>query len=160
VASVKTAVLVIMSMPFVGAAIAAGATSSLAPVGISGRAGPGATAPQKSGELGPADNTAISGIQSRVGYVYDCDSKTHAPPIFARADHGSVVVREVDDSACNDKSMKVAGIFYKSDRGFVGEDTVYIIGYSTEESIDSTLHVQVSKKKYHASAQKDRVPKQ
>ncbi len=133
-ASVKTAALVLLSAThFAGAAIAGG--------------------PPK------PDFTVRPGIESRVGFAYDCDMKTRAPAVWARADHGSVVIRETDGPACQEKSMKLAGIFYKSDPGFVGEDTVYVIGYLTTGDIDSTVHVQVSEKKDHASAQKDRASK-
>lgn len=159
-ASVKTALLVIMSMPFVGAAIAAGAPSN-PPLEEPEAPKPATTAPQKSQQLGLAGRqTALSGIESKVGAAYDCYMKTHAPAIWARADHGTVVIREIDGPGCNEKSMKLAGIFYKSDPGFVGEDKIYVIGYSTEGSIDSTFSVEVSKKKSHASAQKDHVSKQ
>lgn len=137
-ASVKTAALVLISAThFAGAAIA-----------------------EDLGGASKPDATVRPGIELRVGFAYDCYMKNHAPVVWARADHGTVVIRETDGPACQEKSMKLAGIFYKSDPGFVGEDTVYIIGYLTTGSINSTLHVQVSEKKDHASAQKDRASKQ
>jgi hypothetical protein len=107
-----------------------------------------------------ADVTVRPGVESRVGFVYDCGMKTHAPAVWGRADNGTVTIREIDGPACNEKSMKLAGIFYKSNPGFVGDDKVYMIGYLTDGGIDTVIHVEVSKKKGQASLQKDRVPKQ
>jgi hypothetical protein len=97
-ASVKTAALVLISAThFAGAAVA-----------------------------DPA-KTVRPGIESEVGSAYDCDMKYRAPVVWARADHGTAAIREID-GPFRQKSMKVAGSFYKSGPGFVGEDTVIIIG--------------------------------
>ena len=82
------------------------------------------------------------GVELRIAQVFDCELKDRMPVISARADHGAVVVRESTGAACGQKNFRGAGVFYKSEDGFSGEDKIYILGFSSEkERIDTILRV-------------------
>jgi hypothetical protein len=91
------------------------------------------------------DSAATTGVESKVAHVFDCNFKDRTPVISAHADHGAVVIREMAVPGCGQKNVSAAGIFYKSEDGFSGEDKVYLLGFTSgKERIDSILRVQVN----------------
>jgi hypothetical protein len=113
-------------------------------------AAPAAPAPAPAAGFGLAgppkpDSVATTGVESRVAQVFDCKLKDRMPVVSARADHGAVVVRESTGAGCGQQNVRGAGIFYKSEDGFSGEDKIYILGFTTEkERIDTIFRVQVN----------------
>jgi hypothetical protein len=90
------------------------------------------------------DAFARTGVESKVGIAWDCNMKNKAPIISVRADHGTVVVREILGPACAEQNVRQAGIFYKSEPSFKGEDKVYINGFLATGRLNSILRVQVN----------------
>ncbi|MGO9770938.1 MAG: hypothetical protein ACLPSW_15575 [Roseiarcus sp.] len=90
------------------------------------------------------DSLAKAGVETRVGVVWDCNLKNKAPVIWVHAEHGVVVVREILGPACGEQNVRQAGVFYKSEPGFRGEDKVYIAGFLATGRLDSILRVQVN----------------
>jgi len=90
------------------------------------------------------DSVVKAGVETRVGSAWDCDMKNIAPIVWARADHGTVVIRNIIGPACGEQSVRQAGLFYKSDPGFKGQDKVYIGGFLVKQRIDTTVLVQVN----------------
>jgi len=90
------------------------------------------------------DAVAKTGVETRVGSAWDCDMTNIAPVVWARADHGTVVIRNIIAPACGEQSVRQAGLFYKSEPGFKGQDKVYISGFLIKQRLDATLVVQVN----------------
>lgn len=89
------------------------------------------------------DSFAKSGAEARIGAAWDCNMPEISPWIWVRADHGTVRVAKGVGPACDRKDVHLTGIFYTSEPGFKGEDTVYVLGFVDQGQLDSVLHVQV-----------------
>jgi hypothetical protein len=76
-----------------------------------------------------ANVTVKTGVETKIGQVFDCDLHVAAPTVSVRAEHGTVVVRQEIGTACGEKNVPVSNIFYKSEPGFSGRETAYVTGF-------------------------------
>jgi hypothetical protein len=90
------------------------------------------------------DSIVKSAVETRVGAAWDCDMKNKSPLISVSASHGTITVRDIIAPACGEHNVREAGIFYKSEPGFKGEDVVWVTGFSVKGSINFSLRVQVN----------------
>lgn len=91
---------------------------------------------------GASDSVAKAGVETRVATVRDCVLK-QAPVIFARADHGTVVVKQQTGPGCNLPSMIETDVFYTSDKDFKGSDKLYILGFLHFDNLNQTYTILV-----------------
>ena len=89
------------------------------------------------------DAVAKAGVESQVAHAYDCAQPTHAPVLWARADHGAITIKPVTMAGCSHPSMTQAGVFYKSEPGFKGTDKLYMLGFITSGKLDYTYTILV-----------------
>jgi hypothetical protein len=89
--------------------------------------------------------TAKTGVETKIGQAWDCDMKTAAPTVSGTAEHGTVVIRKEVGDACGAKNIPVATIFYKSEPGFSGVETIYVTGFLSGRTakLEQTILVQV-----------------
>jgi hypothetical protein len=90
------------------------------------------------------DSVAKSAVETRIGAAWDCDMKNKSPLISVSANHGTIAIRDIIAPACGEHSVRQAGIFYKSEPSFKGEDMVWVTGFSVKGSINFSLRVQVN----------------
>ena len=90
-----------------------------------------------------ANATVKAGVRSRVGSAWGCDVPDQPPPVFGRADHGTVEISTGKGPQCGRESMALAEIFYTSEPGFKGIDKVYLIGWLLRGNIDQTYVILV-----------------
>jgi len=84
------------------------------------------------------DAIVKSGVRTRIMIAWDCDQPSHAPIVWAHADHGTVTVTKGRGPSCGLSSMNIAEIYYKSNRGFKGTDTLHLLGIVTNGKLDRT----------------------
>lgn len=84
-----------------------------------------------------------AGVKTRVALVWNCAVPDQVPVVWARADHGSVIILEDKGPQCGRPSMTLAGVFYTSQPGFKGTDKVYVMGFLLDGKIDQTYTVLV-----------------
>ncbi len=85
-----------------------------------------------------------AGVETRALRAWDCDMPNRAPVVWARADHGTISVKPVTSGPmCGRLSMTVAGIFYTSEPGFKGADTIYLLGFKTQGKIEVSFTILV-----------------
>jgi hypothetical protein len=100
-------------------------------------------------ESSPRDNkvkanaTVKAGVRSRLGSAWSCDVPEAPPPVFARADHGTVEILTGRGPQCGRQSMALAEIFYTSEPGFKGIDKVILLGWLLRGNIDQTYTILV-----------------
>jgi hypothetical protein len=90
-----------------------------------------------------ANATVKAGVRSRVGSAWNCDIPDQIPPVWGRADHGTVEISRGNGPQCGRESMALAEIFYTSEPGFKGIDKVYLLGWLLRGNIDQTYTILV-----------------
>jgi len=125
---------------------AAGAQNEARPPGT---ATPVSTEPTKPTDFNAdgsmPDAIVKAGVETRALRAWDCDQPNNAPVVWARADHGTISIKPITSGPrCGRLSMSMAGIFYTSEPGFKGTDTVHILGFLSNGSrIDQTATLLV-----------------
>ena len=90
-----------------------------------------------------ANATVKAGVRSRVGSAWSCDVPDQPPPVWGRADHGTVEISRGKGPQCGRESMALAEIFYTSEPGFKGIDKVYLLGWLLRGNIDQSYTILV-----------------
>ena len=90
-----------------------------------------------------ANATVKAGVRSRIGSAFSCDVPDQLPPVFGRADHGTVEISRGKGPQCGRESMALAEIFYTSEPGFKGIDKVYLLGWLLRGNIDQSYTILV-----------------
>lgn len=102
------------------------------------------TAPELNRDGTMPDAIVKTGESTRVATAWDCLQPNRAPVVWARADHGTVSIKEVTGHACGRPSMSLAGVFYTSKPGYKGRDKLYLLGFLTDgHKIDDTYTIWV-----------------
>jgi hypothetical protein len=130
----------------VAMALAAAAASPAWPEGPQQPAHPAkkaAAAPDLNADGSVPDSIAKAGAQTRVAAVRDCLLPNQAPPVFARADHGAVSVKQETGPGCGRPSASQTNVFYTSAPGFKGTDKLYVLGYLNFSNISQTYTILV-----------------
>ena len=100
-------------------------------------------APKTNAGPSKANATVKTGVRSRVGSAWSCDVPDALPPIWGRAEHGTVEISRGKGPQCGRNSMTLAEIFYTSEPGFKGIDKVYLMGWLLRGNIDQTSTILV-----------------
>ena len=102
-----------------------------------------AAAPKTNAGASKANLTVKAGVRSRIGSAWSCDVPDQLPPVFGRAEHGTVEISRGKGPQCGRESMALAEIFYTSEPGFKGIDKVYLLGWLLRGNIDQTTTILV-----------------
>jgi hypothetical protein len=86
---------------------------------------------------------AKAGVRTHVGSAWDCALPDRAPTVWARADHGTIIILAGTGPQCGRPSVKQAGIFYTSEPGFKGTDKIYVLGFLASGNINNIYTVLV-----------------
>ena len=89
------------------------------------------------------DATAKAGAETQVATMKDCTLPNQPPVASARADHGTVIVKQGKGPGCGHTSVSVAQVLYTSDPGFKGTDKLYILGFTMKSNIEQTMTILV-----------------
>ncbi len=100
-------------------------------------------APKTNAGPSKANATVKTGVRSRVGSAWSCDVPDALPPIWGRAEHGTVEISRGTGPQCGRASMALAEIFYTSEPGFKGIDKVYLLGWLLRGNIDQSYTILV-----------------
>ena len=132
---------IVLTAAALSPAWAAGPQSQTQPQGTAAAAPPAAPAPNAGGS-GP--NAIVkAGEKTRVGLFWDCTLPGVSPVIWARADHGTATAVGGAGPQCGRPSMRMTGIFYTSEPGFKGTDTVHVLGFNITGKIEQSFTVLV-----------------
>jgi len=92
---------------------------------------------------GVPDAVVEAGVTTDLAFVGDCALPYRAPVVWARADHGTIIIKKVTRPNCGRASVDFSEIFYTSKPGFRGVDKVYLLGFLMQDNIDRLFTVVV-----------------
>ena len=102
-----------------------------------------AAAPDLNADGSAPNSIAKAGAETRVAMVQDCALPNLAPVVSARADHGTISVKQGTGPSCGRPAVSQAQIFYTSEPGFKGTDKLHILGVLLHGDIDQTYTILV-----------------
>jgi hypothetical protein len=100
-------------------------------------------APKTNAGASKANAIVKTGVRSRVGSAWNCDIPDQPPPVWGRADHGTIEISRGKGPQCGRESMAIAEIFYTSEPGFKGMDKALLLGWLLKGNIDQTYTILV-----------------